>query len=641
MGCVKSKPAPSYEGSNEGKHDLHMKEGGAGKVIGGACDETATMMIYDDDVTARETVRSRISFDTKDSVVPSTSQGASLETQDSGSLDFPRLNSSGEESEFEPTCTKDASAPVLECPDEPPPTDEVNKTVLSGLIDTLTKEKSERSCSNQRSVQIVTADKYTIESVFDGVQDGPVLGYGITGVVRKVTHKETGAEYAVKTLSLSLVETENGLRQLREELTILMELDHPNIVRLEGVYESDENIYLVQELCRGGDLFDRLDAQPDEHYSEKQCARLIKQMLSAVRYIHSKGIIHRDLKLENFLFDTMEPDAELMMIDFGLSKHFKSGECHHEPVGTRYTVAPEVLNRVYDEKADIWAVGVITFLLLSGEAPFGGCGYNESNEMVRDNILNGRYAFEPEEYWYHVSDDAKAFISSILVVDPAKRPDAKECQRNKWLRATTDSELDRNIPGLRPNVLESLRAFRGFSDLRKLLCEVIGFTLLPEQIASLRREFEKLDVEGTGEITLSGLKKILLESGSSDFTPDEVEEIFDSMRLHKDNLTIHWHHFLAAELSQCAVDERNHRLAFDRLDTEKKGYITFDDVINLMGPETLMRRESSLKELWGDSVQLCRRSSRIQYSDFVKIMKQDDDTEGMLMQQSEAEGIVI
>jgi len=127
------------------------------------------------------------------------------------------------------------------------------------------------------------------------VTDGKVLGYGITGLVRMVKHKETGAEYAVKTLSINRIETAFGLAQLKDDLAILMEIDHPNIVKLEGVYESEDCIYLVQELCSGGDLFDRLDAQPEEHYSEAQCARLVKQMLSAVR-----SIAQRDLKLEFF-----------------------------------------------------------------------------------------------------------------------------------------------------------------------------------------------------------------------------------------------------------------------------------------------------------------------------------------------------
>jgi len=111
-----------------------------------------------------------------------------------------------------------------------------------------------------------------IEEVYDGVHDGPVLGSGISGLVRLATHKATEVKYAVKCLDLGLVETDEGLQQLREEIAIMCQLDHPNIVRLEEVYESHNEIYLVQELCLGGELFDRLDEQPDYHYTEAQCA---------------------------------------------------------------------------------------------------------------------------------------------------------------------------------------------------------------------------------------------------------------------------------------------------------------------------------------------------------------------------------
>ena len=206
-----------------------------------------------------------------------------------------------------------------------------------------------------------------IEEVYDGIHDGPILGSGLNGSVRLIKHRLTGAKYAVKCLDLSEVESEDNIRQLREEIAIMCQLDHPNIVRLEEVYESMNEIYLVQELCEGGELFDRLDEQPDYHYNEAACARLVKQMLSAVRYIHSKGIIHRDLKLENFLFSSVHSDSKLKLIDFGLSKHFKIGEVQREAVGTPYTVAPEVIRGAYDERCDLWAIGVITYLLLSGD----------------------------------------------------------------------------------------------------------------------------------------------------------------------------------------------------------------------------------------------------------------------------------
>jgi hypothetical protein len=153
-----------------------------------------------------------------------------------------------------------------------------------------------------------------IEEIYTGVHNGQVLGSGVSGTARLVTHNLTGVKYAVKCLDLGLIKSAEGLQQLREEIYIMCQLDHPNIVRLEEVYESFSEIYLVLELCTGGDLFDRLDEQPDLHYTEAKCAKLVKQMLSALRYLHSKKVIHRDLKLENFLFSSQGPEPVLKMI---------------------------------------------------------------------------------------------------------------------------------------------------------------------------------------------------------------------------------------------------------------------------------------------------------------------------------------
>jgi calcium-dependent protein kinase len=422
-----------------------------------------------------------------------------------------------------------------------------------------------------------------------------------------------------------LVDTEEGLAQLREEIFIMCQLDHPNIVRLEEVYESHSEIYLVQELCLGGELFDRLDEQPDYHYTEAECARLVKQMLCAVRYLHSRGIIHRDLKLENFLFSSTDQDSELKLIDFGLSKHFRYGEVQHEAVGTPYTVSPEVIKGCYDERCDIWAVGVIAFLLLSGEPPFGGCGGPEPLVQVRSNILNGRFEFEPADIWDLVSDKARHFINSLLVVNPKDRPTASQAQKHEWLiewanRLKTD---DDHI--LNPNVVRALVNFKEFSDMRKLLSEVLSFTLLPDQIKDLRKEFEKMDTDGSGEISLVALKQVLVTNAGAGslgaLTEEEVEDIFNAMRVKKSETRIHWHEFIAAGLSQCEVDDRNLRLAFDRLDGDHKGYITLDDIMDLIGSESL-QSEEAMRTMWRTTLTTCNaRAAHITYEDFLLIMK--------------------
>jgi calcium-dependent protein kinase len=244
-------------------------------------------------------------------------------------------------------------------------------------------------------------------------------------------------------------------------------------------------------------------------------------------------------------------------------------------VGTPYTVAPEVIRGSYDERCDIWAIGVITFLLLSGDPPFGGCGGPESLMVVRSNILKGAFEFEPEDIWAHVSAMAREFIRDMLVTDPKKRPLARTAQKHAWLQewANRNRKGDDNI--LSPNVVKALVNFKEFSDMRKLLCEVLSFTLLPDQIKDLRHEFEKMDTDGSGEISLSALKQVLMTNAGAGslgaLTEEEVEDIFNAMRVKKSETRIHWHEFIAAGLSQCQVDDRNLRLAFERLDADHKG----------------------------------------------------------------------
>uniref|UniRef100_A0A6U6KNF2 Protein kinase domain-containing protein n=1 Tax=Odontella aurita TaxID=265563 RepID=A0A6U6KNF2_9STRA len=318
----------------------------------------------------------------------------------------------------------------------------------------------EVAAHSEEFLHIDTLHDKTIEQVYSGVRDGPVLGEGVCGIVRRITHRSTRESFALKRLDLSNVRTDDELRRLREEIFIMCQLDHPNIVRLEEVYENPNEIFLVGELLDGGELFDRLDEQPDYHYTEAECARLIMQMLCAVRYIHSKGIVHRDLKLENFLFASRRPDAPLKMIDFGLSKHFNIGDTQCEVVGTPYTVAPEVVRGRYDERCDVWGVGVLAFFLLSGDPPFGGCGGPEPLHEVRENILAGRYEFKPRDIWEEISDDAKDFIRTLLVTDPSRRPTGNQAQCLKWLVNWERGRMERGHSASKLNVVHAIKKSR-------------------------------------------------------------------------------------------------------------------------------------------------------------------------------------
>lgn len=506
---------------------------------------------------------------------------------------------------------------------------------LQGVITTpptkATKNKADRianyiktsgATTSRCMVHFETTDGVPIESVYDGVHDGGVLGEGITGAVRLITHKKTGIQLAVKRLDLVRVADDGiHLDRLLDEIKIMCALDHPNIVCLEEVYEGDSELYLTQELCRGGDLFDRLDEQPDYHYSEAECARLVKQISSAVAYLHSKGVIHRDLKLENFLFQDKGSDSELKMIDFGLSKHFEEGDLQTEKVGTPYTCAPEViLGKGYDEKCDVWSIGVICYLLLCGETPFGGDCADDDLGQVRQKITSGNVPFDPE-LWGNVSEEAIDFVKSLLIVDAERRPSALEAQNHPWIQRLWKESHDYHTT-LNPKVVKGLVSFKTLSTTKRFLCEVLSFTLQPEQITGLHEEFEKMDVDGTGEISLSKFKDALLDQSGSSLSEDEIDEMFNGLKVRNTDASIQWHEFLATCLSQCHIDDRNIRLAFERLDTERKGFITWQDLQRSMNMYGSADSKNDLHHIWVNHIIDYRiNKEHMTYDDFYSLLK--------------------
>jgi len=318
----------------------------------------------------------------------------------------------------------------------------------------------------------------------------------------------------------------------------------------------------------------------------------------------------------------------LKLIDFGLSKHFASGELLHDRVGTPYTVAPEVIKGVYDERCDLWGVGVLTYLLLSGEAPFGGCGGPEPLTEIRDNILRGKFEFKPDEVWGNVSEYAKDFICNLLVTDPAKRPTAQEAQMHPWFGKWTAKEPNKGKSNsLHPYVVKALAKFRKESVLRRIIKEVISFSLVPQQVQDFYKEFEKMDMDGSGEISLKEFKKSLLESmvsGTSNRLHEkDVIDIFNAMHIQKSEKCIQWHEFIAAVLDEEMIDDQILCLAFDRLDNGHKGYIICDDIIDLMGSDGVRKSKYYQKIFMEGIFGLNCHGGRLYYADFLRLTKKN------------------
>jgi len=241
------------------------------------------------------------------------------------------------------------------------------------------------------------------------------------------SRKTTGKKYAVKCISKKLIDKKE-MNLLEREIDIMQKLQHPNIIQLVEVIDTPDTLFLVLEFASGGELFDAIVNKGS--YSENEAARIIRQILEAIAYVHNHGIAHRDLKPENLLLSNEPGQADFIKIaDFGLSKDF-GAEQMATSCGTPDYVAPEVLSgEVYDSAVDIWSIGVITYVLLCGFPPF----YGETQKDLFENILKGNYDF-PDPEWSGVSEDAKNFIRKMLVVNSEKRYNAEQCLKDKWLQ---------------------------------------------------------------------------------------------------------------------------------------------------------------------------------------------------------------
>lgn len=252
-----------------------------------------------------------------------------------------------------------------------------------------------------------------------------VLGSGMSGDVRAAVYRAGGVRCAVKTLRTRGLSAEK-LRFVKNELELLALVDHPLIASLLGVYESASgDLHLVMEQLRGGEVFDRLAAQG--RFQEAEAASIVVQMLLSLSYLHAHGIVHRDLKLENFIFDAEDSNCT-KLIDFGLARRWSVGDAKMTFVcGSRDYMAPEVLARCYAQKADIWSLGVMAFTLLCGVLP-----WKATHNDVWKDIREGNVYFHPELF-PALSGEAQRFVRSLLAVDPSRRPAGAMALQDPWL----------------------------------------------------------------------------------------------------------------------------------------------------------------------------------------------------------------
>jgi len=377
-------------------------------------------------------------------------------------------------------------------------------------------------------------------------------------------------DYALKTIIVDRV-SPIFLDELKNEINILKGMDHPNIVKAHEVYTYKRKIYLVLELCSGGDLYTRLP------YTEKQAAGIVGKLVSAVKYMHDHGIVHRDLKFENIMFENGDDNAEIKVIDFGLSKKFvdKNMGPMHDGVGTLYSMSPQVLMGVYTSQADMWSVGVITYMLLSSHRPF----YHRRAAVMKDRIMRADYNFS-KDYWNVVSDEGKDMIHELLVVNPKLRMNADEALQHTWLSKEfklSDRMADQTTADA---VQDNLVHYKDTSALKKIALNVIAHKSNANEILELRKLFDQYDTANNGVISFEEFKAALEKS---DYPPDQVAEIFKSIDVN-DTGHINYTEFIAATLEAHGhIEEERVAEAFDRLDSDDSGFISRANLRDFLG----------------------------------------------------------
>ena len=323
---------------------------------------------------------------------------------------------------------------------------------------------------------------------------GDQLGTGAYSDVHTGLKIESKEQVAVKVIRKKRLPDEE-YENLKLEVEIMMGLEHPNIVRLIDYFDEEDAVYIITELCRGGELLDRIIEL--KHYTEYNASEVVFTVATALNHLHKNGIVHRDLKPENILLENSEAHGQVKVADFGFAKFF-TADGLHTACGSPSYVAPEILEkRGYGPAVDMWSLGVILYILLSGRPPF----YHESQARLFDIILKGTYKM-PEKTWKPISDGAKDLVSKLIVVDPTARLSAAEVLEHPWVQKQNLQSLSGRSLSLTVNRLKDASAR---NKLKLGINTVVAAVKLKNAILSSHREEvapEKALGADTGDLKL-------------------------------------------------------------------------------------------------------------------------------------------
>ena len=454
---------------------------------------------------------------------------------------------------------------------------------------------------------------------FDDYTKVKELGSGSYAKVLLVQHNITKAIRAMKVIQKKY---KKGTGKTNEEdvineVYLLMKMDHPNIVKIFEFYNGKNEYYLIMEYCSGGELFEKIVKST---LLEIQCAYIMYQILSAINYCHKMKIIHRDLKPENILIKKDEDGFYRVKIcDFGTSRAFKIGDIQSKIVGSAYYIAPEVLQKKYNSKCDLWSCGVIMFVLLTKKPPFTG-----KNEIsIMKNVVIGKYKSELLDNY---SPYAKDLVSKLLEKDIKKRINAEAALNHPWFDVFKCKEILNDIQDkdMIKRFIENLKKYRTTSIIQEtaLAYLVHNYPDLDE-IVNACKLFGKIDTKGNGKITLEDLSQGLCKLLKNKNMEEEAKKIFENLDVDGNNY-LEYEEFVRAAIDKSIFLTNDAlRLTFKFFDKENKEKITFDSILKMFEDNINKDKKISFKEELKDMLKdfvTMDEDFNIDYSSFCDMM---------------------
>ena len=443
------------------------------------------------------------------------------------------------------------------------------------------------------------------------------IGKGGFGRVYKVKHKLSNQYRAMKIIHFK-TSSDNVLDTIQKEINILKSLDHPNIIKVYEFFKTEKYIYIINELCTGGELFDKiLDVK---YFSESVAKNIMKQLFSAMSYCHEKGIIHRDLKPENILIESSEEKYKdffhIKIIDFGTCEILKKGKLT-EQIGTSFYIAPEVLRNGYNEKCDLWSCGIILYILLCGSPPF----YGKNEKEIFAKILNGNFSFK-HKIWNKVSNEAKNLVKKLLEINPDKRISAKKALEDAWFKKDNNPKPDLSNNNNYPIFIKNITEFCAEQKLQQATLSFLVHNFAPkEELNELKEIFFAFDKNCDGKISkeefFSGLSNTnslnkLLKQGNS------IEGLIKNIDVDN-NGYIGFEEFCIALINkEKLLTEKNLKLAFDVFDRDKNGGISQNELKFILGEYNANAKEYLWKKMI-EQIDL-NKDGQISYDEFHKMM---------------------